>query len=198
MDFKPYIESFLPLFVAIDVIGILPIFVGVTQGMAEKDRNRLAMQATLAALVLAMLILFTGELIFKALGITLNDLRIGGGLVLLILSINDLLFSDLQRRNPADEKEYTIGVVPIGIPLMMGPSALTTIMVSQQNFGYLPALISLVLNLLIVLVVFHYGVRLLNLMGSGATKAIAKVISLFMTAIAVAMIRAGITGILGG
>jgi len=193
MDFQPFIKAFLPLFVAIDVIGILPLFVGITRGMDAHNRNKLALEAILAAFILAFLILFSGSMIFRVLGIQLHDLQVGGGLILLVLSINDLLFSDFQRRNPKDEADYTVGVVPLGIPLVMGPSAITTIMVSQQSFGYGPTLFAMVSNLLIVLVVFYFGPRLLHYLGTGTTKAIVKVVSLFLAAIAIAMIRSGIS-----
>ncbi|MBN8588104.1 MAG: MarC family protein [Rhodothermia bacterium] len=193
MDFQPFIKAFLPLFVAIDVIGILPLFVGITRGMDAHNRNKLALEAILAAFILAFLILFSGNMIFRVLGIQLHDLQVGGGIILLVLSINDLLFSDFQRRNPKDEADYTVGVVPLGIPLVMGPSAITTIMISQQSFGYGPTLFAMVANLLIVLVVFYFGPRLLHYLGTGTTKAIAKVVSLFLAAIAIAMIRSGVS-----
>lgn len=195
----PFLLAFIPLFVAIDVPGILPLFVGLTQGMAAADRNKLALQAILAALVLALLIAFTGGVIFKALGITLNDLKVGGGILLLVLSINDILFSDLQRRNPKDEADYTVGVVPLGIPLVMGPSAITTIMVSKgdPDVGLWYTIAAMVANLLIVYLTFRVGPRILTFLGAATTKALAKVISLFLTAIAVAMIRSGISGMLG-
>jgi multiple antibiotic resistance protein len=194
-----YLEAFLPLFVAIDVLGILPLFIGLTEGMTAAARRRLVVQASTTALAVAMLILFAGEFIFQALGITLNDLRVGGGIILLVLSILDLLFSDYRQRKPDEGDspgEAGVGVVPIGIPLIMGPAAITTILVTQQGYGYLPALVSLVANLAIVAVVFFFGPALLAKMGPNTAKAIAKVASLFLAAIAVAMIRAGIFGMI--
>lgn len=190
-----FLESFLPLFVAVNLAGTLPIFVGLTEGMTHGARRRLALQAVVTALVVAVLILFAGQFIFRTLGITVNDLRVGGGLILLVLSITDLIFSDTKRRAPEGDGGGTdLGIVPLGIPLVIGPAAITTILVSQQSYGYLITLLALVANLSLVMVGFFYGAGLLQKLGTAASKAIAKVASLFLAAISVAMIRAGIVG----
>ena len=95
-----YIESFLPLFVAVNIPGILPTYLGVIESLSAAGRRRLTLQAVVTALILAVLILFAGQLIFSLLGITVNDLRVGGGLILLVLSISNLVFGDFRRRDP--------------------------------------------------------------------------------------------------
>ncbi len=190
-------QAFLPLFVAVNVVGILPLFIGLSEGMTGRQRRRLAIQAVVAAFGVAVLILFAGEYIFRTLGITVNDLRVGGGLILLVLSISDLLFSDLKRRAPEHEAGQDVGIVPLGIPLVIGPAAITTIIVSEQNYGYPVTLAALTLNLLLVLTLFLGGPVVMRKLGANTSKAIAKVASLFLAAISVAMIRAGIVGMLG-
>ena len=196
-----YLESFLPLFVAINLPGILPLFIGLTEGRSPQARRRLIAVAGTTAFVVALLILFAGQVIFRTLGITVNDLRVGGGLILLILAITDLIFSDFKRRAPSDDggddgADAELAVVPLGIPLTIGPAAITTILVSQQSFGYLPTLASLVANLALVMLAFLFGPALMARLGASASKAVAKVASLFLAAIAVAMIRAGIFGMI--
>jgi len=177
--------------------GVLPIFMGLTDGLSDKARRKLVFQASSTAFAVALLILFAGEIIFDTLGITVNDLRVGGGIILLVLSISDLIFGDFKQRSPSDkEEDSTIGIVPIGIPLTMGPAAITTILVSQQSFGYLPTSVSLLANLTLITVGFLVGPGLLLKLGTAPAKAIAKVTSLFLAAIAVAMIRVGILGML--
>lgn len=197
-----YLESFLPLFVAVNLPGILPLFIGLTQDMTQGQRRRLVFHAVMTAFAIALLILFAGQLIFQTLGITLNDLRVGGGLILLILSITDLIFGDYKRRSPpqdaTDDVGADVGIVPLGIPLVMGPAAITTILVSQQAYSYLPTLVSLVANLSLVWVAFYFGPALMEKLGAATSKAVAKVASLFLAAIAVAMIRSGVAGMIAG
>jgi multiple antibiotic resistance protein len=197
-----YLEAFLPLFVAINLPGVLPLYIGLTEGLPMRAQRRLVLLAGTTAFAVALLILFAGQIIFQTLGITVNDLRVGGGLILLTLSITDLIFGDFKRRGPeaadsggADDL-VGLGVVPLGIPLIMGPAAITTILVSQQSYGYLPTLVSMVANLTLVLFGFLFGPMLIKKLGASTSKAIAKVASLFLAAIAVAMIRAGIVGMI--
>ncbi len=192
-----YIETFflafIPLFVAMDAFGTLPLFIGLTEGITDKKRKKLIIEATLTALVISLIFIGSGKLLFQFLGITENDFRIAGGIVLLVLAINDLLFStDTSRKNP----ESTVGVVPIGIPLIMGPAALTTILILVDVYGYLWTIFSLILNLFIIWLVFRNADAVLKFLGKAGSRAVAKVASLFLAAIAVMMIRVGVSEVL--
>ncbi len=195
-----YIESFLPLFVAINVIGIIPVFLAVTDGMSPIERRRLTFQALLTASLIAVLILVAGQLLFSLLGITVNDLRVGGGLILLMLSVSNLVFGDYRRRDPRNEEEAvegaSAGVVPLGIPLIMGPAAITSVLVSREQFGYLPTITSMVANMALVYLVLASSPWLGRIMGPAVSRAVAKVASLFLAAISVALIRAGVVGMI--
>ncbi|MCR4417060.1 MAG: MarC family protein [Ignavibacteria bacterium] len=188
MNLNDFLLSFIPLFVAIDIIGTAPIYLGLTEQFEKKEKRRLVIQAVITAFALAMIFIATGKVILDFMGITLNDFRIGGGLVLLILSINDLVFASDESRKP----QGTIGIVPLGIPLIMGPAALTTILVLVNNNGILPTILSVFINLVIVFFVLYYAEKLVDLIGESGAKAFAKVASLFLAAIAVMMIRVGI------
>lgn len=198
MRIQDYIESFLPLFVAINVLGLLPMYLALTEEMSAVERRRLTLQAVATASLIAVLILFAGQLIFSVLGITVNDLRVGGGLILLVLSISNLIFGDYRRRDPTREAEPgdTVGVVPLGIPLIMGPAAITSVLVSREAYGYLPTLTSLVANMLLVFLVLAFAPYLGRFIGPAVSRAVAKVASLFLAAISVALVRAGIMGML--
>ncbi len=192
---EAFLLAFIPLFVAIDALGIVPLFMSFSRGMPDFEKKRLVAQATLTALILALAIMILGKIIFGFLGITENDFRVGGGIVLLILAIRDLLDSDEDvSRVPKGE----VGVVPIGVPLIMGPGALTTIIMITDSQGYWMAFASIVINLAIVWLLFSQSKWIVRIIGEGGTKAFAKVAALFLAAIAVMMIRVGITNFLNG
>ncbi len=191
---ETFLQVFIPLFVAIDVFGVVPLYVGLTEGMDDERRKRLTRDATLTAFTLSVLFLVAGKLVFAFLGITENDFRVGGGIVLLVLSVHDLLFSDTEERRP----EPLVGVVPIGIPLIMGPAALTTIILNVNSYGYGWAVVSLVANMLLVWIVFQRARVITRRLGRAGSRAVAKVVSLFLTGIAVMMIRSGIEAMLHG
>jgi multiple antibiotic resistance protein len=183
-----FVLSFVPLFVAIDVLGILPIFIALTEGLNERQRRKLAVEATLAALIVSVIFALAGRPIFTFLGITITDFRIGGGIILLVLAVTDLLFSTEERKR----KETSIGVVPIGIPLIIGPAAMTTILLLVDTYGILLTMFSIFINLILVLIVFANSSLVIKILGNAGSKAFAKVASLFLAAIAVMMIRVGL------
>ncbi len=184
--------AFIPLFVAIDVFGVLPLFVGITEGLNRSQCRTLVVQATATAFSVSVIFLVMGKMVFAFLGITGDDFRVGGGIVLLVLAVYDLLFSHETGRAPGP----TLGVVPLGVPLIMGPAALTTILYLVDTHGYVVALLSLLANLLVVWLVFNHAAEIIRIVGKAGSQAVAKVAALFMAGIAVMMIRSGIQGML--
>jgi multiple antibiotic resistance protein len=191
-DFNIFFLSFIPLFVAIDVLGVVPLFVSLTDAMTQKEKGKLITEATFTAMAVSVVFLFGGKMIFNYLGITGDDFRVGGGIVLLVLAVNDLLFASDDRRRP----QTSIGVVPLGIPLIIGPAALTTLLIIVDNHGYFAAVVSLFVNLFLVWLVFRNSSYLTRLMGEAGLKAFSKVASLFMAAIAIMMIRVGLSAMI--
>lgn len=189
MTLEIFLLSFIPLFVAIDIIGTVPIYLAFTNDLSQKEKRKLVVEAVFAAFIIGVVFLVGGKLILNFLGITIDDFRIAGGIILLILSINDILFSGEERRAPGTK----IGIVPLGIPLIIGPAALTTIMILIDQYGFLATVVSMVLNFIIVWLVLYYSDFIIKIMGEGGTKAFAKIASLFLAAIAVMMVRVGIS-----
>jgi multiple antibiotic resistance protein len=184
-DLKIFVLSFIPLFVAIDVLGLVPIFLSLTGKMKAQEKKKLITDATLTALAIALVFLFGGRLIFNFLGITENDFRVGGAIV-------DLIFAGEDNRTP----QTSVGVVPIGIPLIIGPAVLTTLLIVVDAYGYLAAVIALLANLFLVWVIFRNSNLIIRVMGEAGSKAFAKVAALFMAAIAIMMIRVGLTAMI--
>ena len=162
------------------------------QGLQPLEKKKLITEATLTALAVALVFLFGGRLIFNFLGITENDFRVGGGIVLLVLAIVDLVFAGEDNRAP----KTSVGVVPIGIPLIIGPAVLTTLLIVVDAYGYLAAVIALLANLFLVWLIFRNSNYIIRIMGEAGSKAFAKVAALFMAAIAIMMIRIGLTGMI--
>src|SRR5437867_3575784 len=191
---RTFFLAFIPLFVAIDVLGVLPLFVALTDDLDGARRRRLAFEATVTAFAVSLVFLVAGKSIFAFLGITESDFRVGGGIILLVLAVNDLLFAKERQRG----SEGSAGVVPIGIPLIMGPAALTTIIILVDSYGYAWAIASLIVNLLTVLGVFVLSSVVTGPLGRPASGAAAKVAALLLAGSAVMMIRSGVAVMLSG
>ena len=181
---------FIPLLVAFDVLGILPIFVSFTAEMNSAERKRVVRQSILTAFLVSLGFLAAGDSIFALLGISVSDFQIAGGALLFIIAIVDLIFPEKTRTFPKE----TIGVVPIGIPLIVGPAVLTLLLIIVHSYGYFSTILCLVLNLTIVWIVFSQAHGILRVIKEGGAKGIAKVSSLLLAAFAMMMIRLGIQG----
>ncbi|GAB4535885.1 MAG: MarC family protein [Thermodesulfovibrionia bacterium] len=183
--------TFIPIFVAIDIFGILPIFTAMTAGISDVEKRTIVRQSTITALIVSILFVAIGEAVFNILGITVDDFKIGGGLLLLVLAIIELIKPSRQVRG----HDEPIGIVPIGVPLIVGPAVLTTLIVLIGHYGVILTLISLFINLLIVWIVLNSATRMTRFIGMDGILAISKVMALLLAAIAVMMIRRGIEGL---
>jgi multiple antibiotic resistance protein len=185
-----FVIAFIPIFVAIDAIGMVAIFIGLGANVDAKRRQQQALIGIGTALAISVGFVFLGKLIFKALGITVADFQVAGGLLLLTFAVRDLLDMGADK-GPTTED---FGVVPLGMPLIAGPALLTALLVLADSVGAAFTLLSLILNLVIVAVIFRYADRLTRLLGKQGIKGVSKLVSLLLAAIAVSLIRRGWLG----
>ena len=191
-----FVLAFIPLFVAMDPIGIIPLYISFTQQMDSRARRRLTWEALGAAFAVTMAFMFVGKALFNTLGITIPDFQIAGGLLLVVMSIQDMVSSTKELRDPGPNVEA--GVVPLGIPLIAGPAVLTTELLLLQQHGVTPTASALVANLIVTALGFKLSTGITKLLGSGGVRAVSKIFSLLMAAIAIMMIRVGIETIIRG
>ncbi len=185
--FQKFLQAFIPLFVAIDPVGLAAIFLGLAPTMEAKERERIARQAVWTGGAVALGFLFLGQSIFAALGISVGDFQIAGGLILFILAARDLIHSVAEpEKLPPD-----FGVVPLGMPLIAGPASITTLLLLAQSLGVAVTLAALAANLALVVLALHYSEWLGRRVGPTGMRAISKIISMLLAAIAVSMIRQG-------
>lgn len=190
---KPYIVTFIPIFLAIDIIGTVPIYLGLAEALSDKQKNKLLTDSIVTATVLAIVFGFLGKLILRGLGITIDDFRIAGGILLLILSVN-LLMPGRSKDFVSKSLTEDIGVFPLATPLITGPAVLVTTMMLLDGFGPYYTLISLLLNMGIALLALKYSDILLKVFGQSGIKAISKISYIFLASIGVMIIRQGVTG----
>ena len=184
---EDFLRAFIPMFVAIDPIALAAIFLSLGQGVPAAQRQQIARQATITGGAVALGFLFLGANIFKAVGVSTGDFQIAGGLILFILAARDLI---LPAANP-QKLSQDFGVVPLGMPLIAGPALITTLIALAQTLGIVVALSALVANLGLVVLAFMFSDQIGRLIGAPGMRAISKIISMLLAAIAVNMIRSG-------
>jgi len=185
--------AFIPLFVAVDAIGIAPIFVSLTVHLEQKDKNRIILQSMLTAICLAIGFIFLGKAVFRLMGITIGDFMVAGGSILFCIAIIDILSQTKQRHIPADE----LGAVPLGTPLIVGPAVLTTSMLIVSQYGLGATIISVIVNILLAGLILKLSSFLIKALGESGSKALSKIMSLLLASIAVMLIRKGVLQLIG-
>ena len=188
--------TFVPLFVAMDAVGVLPILVPLTQDMKAKERSRTVRLAVITALGLGLGFVAIGKGIFLFLGIEVSDFLVAGGLILFLLAAKDLITGKMIETQASVGADM-LGVVPIGTPLVVGPAVLTTLLILIDQYSIVIVTISFVLNLAIGWLLFTQANRVVRFLGQGGVRAASKIISLFLAAIAIKMIRQGILQVMG-
>jgi len=189
MTWQIYLRLFIPLLVAIDPIGVVPVFLSITSNLSEQRRRTVSFQAVAVAFVISLGFMFLGEWLFRALSVTVTDFKIAGGVLLLVLAILDLLTTG----KPAVDERTSVGVVPLALPLIAGPATLTTSLLLARTYGYAPVTSALAVNFLLLLGVLRCAHLLARLAGVNAMTALSKLVMLLLAAIAVNFIRLGVT-----
>jgi multiple antibiotic resistance protein len=181
--------TFVPLFIVIDAFGNLPFVLALTEGMSQRERRRVIHIATATAAVVGLAFLFFGQLILRALGISVGSFAIAGGIILLALSVKYLLTGRMVEAI----REEMVAVVPIGTPLVAGPATITALLLLAGQFPLGVVLLSFVLNLAISWGLFLLGNQVIGFLGQGGVRAISSVFNLLLAAIAITMLLRGLS-----
>src|SRR5438477_7684401 len=184
---EKFFLAFIPIFVAIDQIGLVALFIGLGTSASLEKRKEQAFIGIFTGLCVAIGFIFLGKIIFAALGITVADFQIAGGLILLLLAARELVTFGPLDRDGGDE----FGIVPLGMPLIAGPALLTALLILIDSVGLLYTLASLLVNLAIVAVALCNADRFSRWMGKQRVRGVSKIIALLLAAIAVSLIRRG-------
>ena len=191
LDFSSFLQAFVTLFAIFDPIGVLPIFVSLTGGLPAEARNRIVRTSSLVSLGILLAFAYLGLQLFQLLGITLNDFRIVGGLILLIFAVRYVLGREASRSLPRKGEE--IAVFPLATPLLAGPGSISVVVLMvRPPFGPLTTLAVILLNVLLAWVVLRFGLRLHGLLGRQGSSVISRIMGLIIGAIAIRMLREGV------
>jgi multiple antibiotic resistance protein len=193
-----FIQSFVALFVIIDAIGNVPLFISLLEGFKEEDRRQIIKRASIIALLTLIIVTFTGNWLFFMLSIKMYSFKVAGGILLLIIAI-EMLFgkkSKTETSEDIEEKKHDITVTPLAIPLLTGPGALTTGIVLFDNAGgefkkIAALLASIVLSFLVSYYILIKAPKVFKYLGKTGTKVVVRIMGLLLLSIAVQFIING-------
>lgn len=181
-------HAFIPLFVALDGVGLLPMFWTLTHRFSPPERRRAVAHAVITAFLVALSFLFVSRFVFALMGLELADLMVAGGIVLCVLSIRELLLPE----PPPEGRFDSPGIVPLGVPLLTGPAVLATVVLVRDRHGWSLTLAALVANMALVWLILWCAEWLMRRLGQEGARVISKVAHLVLTAFGVMLVRQGI------
>ena len=198
-----FINSFILFFVTIDTIGNLPFFLSLTENAKVKKRNEIAIKSTIIAFFILIAFAYIGRYLLEAIGVSLDSLKIAGGIILMLIAI-DILFEKRKIRREKkveqalDEKNYDeITIFPIAIPFIAGPSTLATIILLMGNNANFPAhqipvILALIAALIVSLIIMIGGSYIVKFLPKQFLHTTARVMAFILAALATQFIVDGI------
>lgn len=185
---KNFFLTFIPIFVAVDALGILPIYCSLTARLKKPAKTTVILHSMITAIILAAGFIFLGKAIFNFLGITIGDFMIAGGIVLFSIAIMDIIGTHKNRHTLNTE----LAAVPLGTPLIVGPAVLTTSLILIGQYGTWLTLLSVIINVFLTGIFFYLSNFIIKYAGERTLRVLSKVMHLLLGAIAIMMIRKGI------
>ncbi len=200
MDLTFFLKSFIALFTIIDPIGGAPFFLSITADYDETERKKIALRASMTVFIILSLFLFFGGSLLSILNISLPSFKIAGG-ILLFLTAFEMLLGKVRsaKTTPEEEKRVQeredVSVVPLGIPYLAGPGAITTVIILSEN-KTLEEKFLIFLSLCLVSVttylILSNSSKIFKFFGELGTKAVVRLLGLILASIAVEYISHGI------
>lgn len=201
-DIAEYLKFFAGLLAMINPVGAIPIFINLTETQPHTQRNRTALMAAVTAGTVLVVSLLTGESILAFFGITIASFRVGGGILILLMALSMLQAKTSPVKQNEEEMQHsaekeTVAVVPLGVPLLAGPGAISTVILyaHHEAGGYLRYVI-LVLGIAAVAavawIIFRAAPYLARLLGTTGINVVTRIMGLIMTAIGVEFIANGL------
>jgi len=197
----------LALFAIVNPIGSLPIFISATQGWSAEDRERTARTTTITVFLVLAVSVFFGERILDFFGISIPSFQVGGGILLMLIAISMLQGKVSHvRQTPEEAQEVAdrevIAVVPLSIPLLAGPGAISSMIIAAQQTGSFWGHVALVLPVsvvcLLIWIILRLSVNIAHRLGTIGINIVTRLMGLVLAAMAVEFIAHGINGLFPG
>jgi len=182
-------KAVIVLFIIVDPFGDIPIFIGLTEKMTEGEKKKVFNTATVVGIVLLLVFAFTGQEIFAIFGVSIYSFEVAGGILLLIIAIRILISGSMHENSESPE---SMGAVPIAMPLLVGPGAITTTIFNLQAYDVYVTTLSVLIVMFMVWVILRYMNTIYRFLGKTGSLVIARVVSLLIAAIAVQYILVGV------
>lgn len=187
LDVKEIITVGMVLFAVIDIIGSIPIIIGLRAKFGHIESEK----ASLVSGIIMITFLFVGEELLKLIGIDVNSFAVAGSFVLFFLALEMILGIRIYR----DEEASSASIVPLAFPLIAGAGTMTTLLSLRSQFHTANIIIAIVLNVILVYIVLKSSSKIEKMLGKNGLGVIRKTFGVVLLAIAVKLFAANVKGL---
>jgi multiple antibiotic resistance protein len=207
LQWNEYVKIFIAVMVIVDPLGAIPLFLGLTSNHSDSDRRRIAWVASLAMAIILIVSCLLGDRILHFFGISMASFRVAGGILLLFLGIAMMhARQSSSKHTPEEDREAenkeSIAVVPLALPLLAGPGAISMMIIYAQDapgWGHRGILIgSSIFAALLIYLTLLFSIRLSRVFGQTGINIVSRVMGLILTAISIEFITSGLLQIFPG
>jgi len=184
-----FLKAVVALFIIVDPLGNVPIFIGLTEKMNQKERRKTFQTAIIVSFALLMVFAVVGQQLLAIFGISIQSFMIAGGILLLVIAVKILVFGGWEEKVISPE---SVGAVPIACPLLAGPGAITTTIVILQTSGIIVTVLAVLVISLIIWVILYFVDPIHDFLGKTGSAVVARVMAIFIAAIAIEFIIEGL------
>ena len=188
------LKAVISLFVVVNPLGKVPLFVTLTEKMEKQNKRLVSKNAIITTAVLLTIFAVAGIQVLSIFGISIYSFMVAGGILLFIISIEFLTHGEWRYSGSSVSGDS--GIVPLAFPLLAGPGAITTVMISLQAYGWVVSIISIVFVVLVTYLVLHVENPLLKILGSRGSTVTTRIFAIFLAAIAIQYIVEGVKQLL--
>ncbi|MEO8402085.1 MAG: MarC family protein [Gammaproteobacteria bacterium] len=205
MNMTDMIQFIVAMIIMMNPLGSLSIFLDLTHNAPHHEQRKTAIEATIAIFIIMLLTLWSGRELLSLLGITIPAFRFAGGIILLLMGLSMLQSRESAVRHTTEDDEaakerHSVAIVPLALPVIVGPGAISTIIIAAGDFPQL--LNKLWMSGICVILTLGMGVMLYfaapiaKLVGASVIKVVTRIMGMIIMAIAVGMLADGLTGLI--
>ena len=195
VDITVLLTTFATLIVILDPMGLMPVFLGLTSKLSRTAQRKAAFQASLVSFGVILAFAFLGQQILRALHISMESLKLSGGVLLFLVAMELLTSSDMDQPDTGDDA-VNVALVPLGIPLLAGPGAIVAVMVSMAQAHTVGSIVvvvgAVVATHVVIWLSMRFALELSRFLGTGGIMLLTKISGVLLAAIATELVMGGV------
>jgi len=195
VDITVLLTTFATLIVILDPMGLMPVFLGLTSKLSRTAQRKAAFQASLVSFGVILTFAFLGQQILRALHISMESLKLSGGVLLFLVAMELLTSSDMEQPDTGDDA-VNVALVPLGIPLLAGPGAIVAVMVSMAQARTVGSIVgvvgAVVATHVVIWLSMRFALELSRFLGTGGIMLLTKISGVLLAAIATELVMGGV------